>query len=215
MPNLYIITGSNGAGKSTIGKDYLPENIQKQYKIFDGDKLFVEKQKELWQAGMRAHKEAKKIAYQFVTDTFDSLVEQALTSGETFVYEGHFTNDATWDIPKRFRGAGYIVTMIFLGLTDPDLSETRVVDRVERGGHYVPRPTVEDNFFGNLEKLDKHFPLLHHLEIVDTSGSKHIPLAEFENGEVGISIPLTEMPLWFIKNLPVLTKKIMDKEQKI
>ena len=41
MPELFIITGSNGAGKSSIGPDYLPTHIRQQGPIFDGDKLFV------------------------------------------------------------------------------------------------------------------------------------------------------------------------------
>lgn len=53
MPELYIITGSNGAGKSSIGFNYLPEFIQKNYPIFDGDKLFMQKQKELWNSGIK------------------------------------------------------------------------------------------------------------------------------------------------------------------
>jgi predicted ABC-type ATPase len=31
MPVLFIITGSNGAGKSVVGYTYLPEEIQKKY----------------------------------------------------------------------------------------------------------------------------------------------------------------------------------------
>jgi predicted ABC-type ATPase len=78
MPALYIITGSNGAGKSTVGFSYLPIDIQNNYSIFDGDKLFMTKQRELWESGIRAHKEAKKIAYQFVSDIFDTIVTNAL-----------------------------------------------------------------------------------------------------------------------------------------
>jgi len=74
MPSLYIITGSNGAGKSTIGPDYLPQSVQESCNVFDGDKLFLEKQRDLWKSGITAHKEAKKIEFTFVEETFDSLV---------------------------------------------------------------------------------------------------------------------------------------------
>jgi len=47
MPSLYIITGSNGAGKFTAGPDYLPSSITQRCNIFDGDKLFMDKQREL------------------------------------------------------------------------------------------------------------------------------------------------------------------------
>ncbi|MEZ2445595.1 zeta toxin family protein [Chitinophaga sp. RCC_12] len=150
MPSLFIITGSNGAGKSSVGAGFLPLEIQQKCSIFDGDKLYMQKQKELWAEGIRAHKEAKKLALAFVEDTFDNLVEKALVASADFVYEGHFTNDATWNIPKRFKEAGYNVNMIFLGLDDPDLSELRVIDRTKEGGHYVPRNVIEDNFYGIL-----------------------------------------------------------------
>lgn len=78
MPELHIITGSNGAGKSTVGSDYLPGYITKNLQIFNGDKLFQDKQKELWKQGIRAIKELKNIAYDFVTATFDSLTEAAI-----------------------------------------------------------------------------------------------------------------------------------------
>src|SRR5215204_6443934 len=116
MPELYIITGSNGAGKSTVGADYLPPSIQQRCTIFDGDKLFMDKQRELWKDGIKAIKEAKKMAFAFVEETFDSLVQQALASNNDFVYEGHFTNEATWDIPRRFKAAGFSIHLIFFGL---------------------------------------------------------------------------------------------------
>lgn len=202
MPELYIITGSNGAGKSSVGKDYLPQHIQQHYAIFDGDKLFMQRQKDLWNEGIRANKEAKKLAYEYVTDTFDQLVEEALAANETFVYEGHFTNDATWDIPKRFKGNGYIINLIFFGLTTPDISELRVVERTKEGGHYVSRTTVEDNFYGNLEKLNKYFSLIDHLLILDTSGIEHRLLVEISTGTVTFALPRTYLPTWFKEHLP-------------
>ncbi len=145
MPELFIITGSNGAGKSSIGPDYLPAHILQQGPIFDGDKLYVEKRKELWRT-IKSHKECSKLAYAFVTETFDHLVETALSGNQDFAYEGHFTNEATWDIPRQFRAAGYDIHLIFLGLRDTNLSRLRVIDRPEAGGHYVDPRTVADNF---------------------------------------------------------------------
>ena len=41
MPVLIIITGSNGAEKSSIGPEYIPVKLRNS--IFDGDKLFMQK----------------------------------------------------------------------------------------------------------------------------------------------------------------------------
>jgi len=208
MPELYIITGSNGAGKSTIGSTYLPSDIRNNYSVFDGDKLYMQKQRMLWESGIRAIKESKKIALAFVVETFESLVEDALRTKDNFVYEGHFTNDETWKIPMRFKENGYKINLIFLGLKNPDLSEERVLDRTNKGGHYVPRLIIEDNFYGNLEKLNKYHSLINDLTIIDTSQAKHVALAKFIDGQVAYCVSYNELPGWFIKYLPELSGKI-------
>ncbi|MFP5040853.1 zeta toxin family protein [Parasediminibacterium sp. JCM 36343] len=205
MPSLFIITGSNGAGKSTVGTSYLPETIQSSCTVFDGDKLFMQKQRELWSEGMRAHKEIKKLAFTFVENTFDNLVENVLANKIDFVYEGHFTNEATWDIPKRFKAEGYHIHLIFLGLADTDLSEQRVLTRLKKGGHYVNPQTVADNFYGNLEKLNKYFPLFDTVQIIDTSSVQHEVLAVLHFGKLNYSLSLLQLPKWFKQYLPTIT----------
>lgn len=204
MPELFIITGSNGAGKSSIGANYLPAYIQNTCSIFDGDKLFMQKQKDLWNSGIRANKEARKIAYQFVSDTFDALVDKALNNKSNFVYEGHFTNDATWEIPQRFKENDYSINLIFFGLIDPDLSELRVIDRKKEGGHYVDRKTIEDNFYGNLEKLNQYFGMLDSLRIIDTSETNHRLLFYIQKTIIKSSVSHADLPAWFTKFLPAI-----------
>jgi len=210
VAELYIITGSNGAGKSTVGGDYLPKEIQTQYSIFDGDKLFMQKRKELFGTVTKSHKEARNLAYEWLVQEFESLVEEALNNRQTFVYEGHFTNDSTWDVPKRFKANGYTLNLIFFGLSNPDLSELRVIDRAKEGGHYVPRFEIESNFFGNLKKLDQYFDILDTLNVVDTSETEHTLLFSMTNGNVTFCLPYDKLPNWVHQHLPRISEKIRN-----
>ena len=210
MPELFIITGSNGAGKSSIGPDYLPESIR-NLGVFDGDKLFVEKRKELWRT-IKSHKECRNLAFEFVVKTFDNLVDFALAQNTDFAYEGHFSNEATWDVPRRFLAAGYMIHLLFFGLRDTDLSQLRVIDRTHEGGHYVDPQTVQANFYGNLEKLDQHHGLFHTLRIIDTSDAEHRVLIILHKGRPELFIPSIELPSWFLANLPTITEKIRSQE---
>ncbi len=210
MPELHIITGSNGAGKSTVGIEYIPSHIRSTVQVFNGDKLFQEKKKELWKQGIKAIKESRNIAAEFVETTFDTLSVNALKSRSDFAYEGHFTNESTWEVPMEFKTAGYSIHLIFFGLTDTDLSQLRVIDRTNEGGHYVSPIEVQANFYGNLEKLDKHFRMFDTVQIIDTSEAEHMALATFTNGDVYASIQIDQLPEWFMLNLPQMAEKIRE-----
>lgn len=210
MPVLIIITGSNGAGKSSIGPDYIPTKLRDS--IFDGDKLFMQKRGELWANGIRPHKECRNLAFEIVTETFEKLVEDSLNNNADFVYEGHFTNEATWDIPKKFKARGYKIYLIFFGLTDTTLSETRVIGRTHEGGHYVDPFTVQSNFYGNLDKVDKYYSLFDSVRIFDTSGVEHIELVKLKNGILHSAISSKELPAWFTENLKAITESLIKAE---
>ena len=209
MPSLYIITGSNGAGKSTVGPGYLPWYIRDKYAVFDGDLLYTKKLSQLFPRAIPSPKEARKLALEYVIDTFEERTAAALSNRDTFVYEGHFTNDATWDTPKRFKAAGYEINLLFFGLTNVEKSQLRVTDRVANGGHFVDRRTIEDNFTGNLEMLNVNFRFIDHLTIVDTSGTHHILLITLNSGTILSAVPSAQLPHWFTHYMPDIASLIV------
>lgn len=213
MSVLFIITGPNGAGKSTVGYTYLPEKIQKNYSVFDGDKLALQKRKEILPA-IKSLKEARKVADEWVYMHFKQKVAEAIKLKIPFAYEGHFRNRSTLNIPKKFKKNGYFISLIFMGLTDPDLSELRVLDRAKHGGHFVPLYEVQANFYGNLVMLNKNYKLFDELLIVDTSLSlRHKILLHIRNSEILFYTLSSSLPYWFQKFLPNLLKLIKLEEE--
>lgn len=149
------------------------------------------------------------MANEWVINHFEALVDNALNKKESFVYEGHFSNESTWEIPKRFKQNGYSIHLIFFGLTNTSVSEMRVIERSKTGGHYVSPIEIDLNFYGNLQKLNQHHGLLDNIQIVDTSETKHKVLFQMINNQVASSVPYFKLPNWFIDNLPALAGKIV------
>ena len=173
----------------------------------------MEKKSEIWASGVRSPKECKNRAFKIVVETFEKLVEDSLKNNIDFVYEGHFTNEATWEVPNKFKNAGYKIHLIFFGLTDTALSETRVIGRAQEGGHYVDPFTIQSNFYGNLEKVDKYYSLFDSVRIFDTSSIEHIELAKLKNGIPDSVVSSKELPNWFTENLKEITKCIFEAEE--
>ncbi|WP_336836538.1 zeta toxin family protein [Sphingobacterium siyangense] len=208
MPDLYIITGSNGAGKSTLGAEYLPEHIKSNNIIFDGDLLYTKELSRIFPKIVPSAKYARKEALDYVVQQFEEQTKHALENGLDYVYEGHFTNDETWETPKLFKESGYRIYLLFFGLENTELSQFRVTERVTDGGHYVDPQTLENNFFGNLEKLNDHFHFIDELTIVDTSDLKHTILLKLSDGKIEYSVEKDELPDWFTTYMPLIAALI-------
>lgn len=212
MPALFIITGSNGAGKSTVGHTYLPPEIQDKYTPFDGDKLVHDKKKEL-RKQIKSDKETGRIADEWIEEHFRETIKKVLATGDHFVYEGHFRNDESWQTPKKFKSKKYFLSLIFMGLSDTHQSELRVIERAKFGGHNVPPYEIEANFYGNLDKVNKNYKLFDELHVIDTSESlRHRVLLHVREGKVLSYVPSEQLPKWFTRFLPNLFKFIQGEE---
>lgn len=191
---------------------YLPETVQQNCRIFDGDKLTLQKRLEL-KPTIPSLKEARRIANEWILAHFNFLVKEALSKKEDFVYEGHLPEDELWSTPRKFKRYGYKIHLIFFGLTDTDLCAVRVLERAKLGGHDVPPYEIERNYDGNLWQLNKRFKSIDNLQIVDTSEShKHTVLAVFTKGKLDFALHHGRLPEWFEKKLPALYRIIEKRD---
>ena len=198
MPNLYIIAGHNGAGKSTFGRKLLPNHAQ-EISIFDGDIVYSQKLKEAVKT-IKVHKYAVQQADEDTVEEFAKLSNQAIENQADFAYEGHFSNESSWGTITHFREKGYTINMIFLGLSNLELSIDRVNWRVGKGGFLVPTYAIHHNYFGNLRFLNQNYEMIDNLNIWDTSSGIPVILLVIANHQKEYLSP--SIPQWFSEHLP-------------
>ena len=130
MPRLYIISGCNGAGKTTASYSLLPEMLDckefvnsdefaKGLSPFDPSKAAIQASKYM----------LLKINYL--------LKRQA-----DFAIETTLATRTLYKTLKKAQAAGYTVTLLYFWLNSPDLAISRVKARVEAGGHDIPEETI-------------------------------------------------------------------------
>lgn len=158
MPNLYIIAGCNGAGKTTASFTVLPDmlncnifinadEIARGLSPFDPSLSSIE-------AGRLMLKKINK----FIPEKKDFAFETTLSSRT-------FRNTILY--AKKF---GYEVTLVFFWLNSVDLAYERVENRVIEGGHHVHRNVIERRYYAGLENLFNIFiPICDYWMIFDNS----------------------------------------------
>ena len=134
MPRLYIISGCNGAGKTTASYTMLPEMLECS-EFINSDEFA----KGL--SPFQPEKASIQASRYMITK-----VRYLLKRQKDFGIE---TTLATRTLLKTIRlaqSAGYTVTLLYFWLNSPELAIERVAARVEAGGHNIPEETIRRRY---------------------------------------------------------------------
>lgn len=134
MPRLYIISGCNGAGKTTASYSLLPEMLN--CKEFVNSDEFAK--------GLSPFDPSKASiqASRYMLKKFRYLLER----GKDFAIETTLATRTLLKMAKKAQAAGYTVTLLYFWLNSPDLAVERVRARVATGGHDIPEETIRRRY---------------------------------------------------------------------
>lgn len=134
MPRLYIISGCNGAGKTTASYSLLPEMLD--CKEFVNSDEFAKSLSPFdpSQASIQASR------YMLLK------VRYLLKRNEDFAVETTLATRTLLKIVKAAQDAGYTVTLLYFWLNSPELAVARVKARVAAGGHNIPEETIRRRY---------------------------------------------------------------------
>jgi predicted ABC-type ATPase len=159
IPRIYVLAGTNGAGKSSIGGAMLlkqgaeyfnPDEAAARIRAANPQISQDQAQSAAWLEGKRLLERAiaGRLDYAFETTlggkTIPALLEKAIASG---------TEVRIW----------------YVGLASPELHIARVRARVARGGHAVSEEKIRERYARNLLNLIRLMPKLTELRLYDNS----------------------------------------------
>jgi predicted ABC-type ATPase len=152
-----VVAGHNGSGKSTMWYERLAPAIR--IPLINADRMMMSILPEPsagklpdWARELRdADTSWMRVAQRGV----EAFVVQAMAAGVPFAMETVFSDwrpqpDGTVaskiDRIREMQAAGYFVLLLFVGLSDAELSIGRVMTRIAKGGHSVDLEKLRDRF---------------------------------------------------------------------
>ena len=172
MPRLYIISGCNGAGKTTASYSLLPEMLD--------CKEFVNSD-EFAKSLSPFHPENASIqASRYML----LKIRYLLKKQSDFAVETTLATRTLLKTAKMAQNAGYTVTLLYFWLNSPELAIERVKARVESGGHNIPEETIRRRYHVGIDYFFHYYaPISERWILADNSQIPFRVIAEGSKDE--------------------------------
>lgn len=172
MKKLYIISGCNGAGKTTASYTILPD-------VLNCDE-FVNAD-EIAKGLSPFNPESTSIqAGRLMLSRINSL----LSMGRNFAFETTLSTRSYAKFVEQAKINGYSVTLLFLWLNSEDLAVKRVQVRVKEGGHNIPEEVIRRRYQNGLSNFFKLYkPIVNDWMFINNSGDSYDIVAQGATSE--------------------------------
>ncbi len=170
-PTIYIISGCNGAGKTTASFTILPE-ILGVHEFVNADEIAkglspFQPEKVNFEAG------------RIMLSRLDELIAQKAD----FAFETTLATRSYLGRIKKARKQGYRVVMVYFWLSSVALAQARVALRVTEGGHNISPPVIKRRYERGLHNLfHLYMDAVSEWLVVDNSEERHVLLASQVRG---------------------------------
>ncbi len=182
MPNIYIIAGCNGAGKTTASFTVLPEMLDCN-EFVNADEI-AKGLSPFQPETVSFH--AGRIMLERITELIDLEVD--------FAFETTLTTISYKNTIELARLKGYKITLLFFWLNDVKLAIERVATRVSEGGHNIPEEVIIRRYFKGLANLTNIFiDICDYWIVIDNSTNPYKFIAE---GALNLPVTIYENEIW-------------------
>jgi len=102
-----------------------------------------------------------------VASQLEKQKSEALEQHKDFAFETNFSSDIVLHMIEDFRAADFKISLCYFGLRNEDESVSRVIHRVQTGGHDVTDDVIRFNFHEGLKNTQQHLRLFDNLTFID------------------------------------------------
>ncbi len=170
--DLFLIAGSNGSGKTTFAKEFLPD-YARCLRFINPD---------LIAAGLSPFNPAAAAAD--AARMVLRQVQRAIVRGRSFAFESTLSGRTYLRLLRLARESEFSLHLFYLWIPGPELALARIRDRVESGGHDVPEPDVRRRYSRSLNNLfNRYAPVMDTVHFFDNSGASPRLVYRIEDGQ--------------------------------
>lgn len=158
-PELIIIAGPNGSGKTSITQKFLHHEWAEGTTYINPDQVA----KDMF--GDWNDREAVLKAANYCAE----LRENCLAEKKSFVFETVFSAEDKIDFVIRAKEAGFFIRLFFISTANPAINASRIAKRVMKGGHEVPISKIISRYNKSIQNCKTISSIVDRLYVYDNS----------------------------------------------
>ena len=192
-PELIIIAGPNGSGKTSVTKRFLHHEWAEGTIYINPDEVANE------MFGDWNSKEAVLNAANYCAE----WRERCLAEKQSLIFETVMSADDKVDFIERAKKAGFFIRIFFISTANPTINAARIAGRVMKGGHDVPITKIISRYRKSIYNCIKVSSIVDRLYVYDNSVDGEEAKIQFRlvNGVMG-KMYVTDVPEWAQAILP-------------
>ena len=201
-PELIIIAGPNGSGKTSVTKRFLHHEWAEGTIYINPDEVANE------MFGDWNSREAVLKAANFCAE----WREKCLIEQKSFVFETVMSAIDKVDFIAKAKKEGFFIRLFFISTANPKINASRIADRVMKGGHDVPISKIISRYYKAIENCKTVSSIVDRLYVYDNSVDGEEAKLQFRlaNGVMG-KMYVTDVPEWAQAILPDTEDELLCK----
>ena len=186
-PELIIIAGPNGSGKTSVTKKFLHHEWADGTTYINPDEVANEMFGD-WNSLDSILKAANYCA---------EWRERCIEEKQSFVFETVMSSEDKIDFINKAKKAGFFIRLFFISTESPTINASRIADRVMKGGHDVPITKIVSRYFKSIKNCMKASMIVDRLYVYDNSIDGEDARIQFRlsNGKLE-KIYVEDIPEW-------------------